>query len=360
MSDIDKLLADLSKDFGSNVFKASEAPPVKVISTGITSLDVATGIGGWPRGVLVEVYGRESAGKTAMTLYTMAEVHKNNGFTALVNLESNITQEGWLQWAMTIAPAGFDPERLIIINPKPGSEAVIAFAKLLSSGAFDVVVYDSVGAMSTDKELEVGQTKQAYGQSALVTQLIKQTATYAYDKQCVGLILNQIRDDAAGNYVIEKAPGGHAKNHFATLRVHLKTSVKDWKQVDIGDGSEHKEREGFRVNAKVVKNKVGAPRRSAGWNYWNYPSPDGVLGIDTFQDTVDVALRRNVFEKRGAWYYNDAFPKGQLNGGPAVTAFLRENPAVMEDVRRKLVMSAYKNEGNVMEEEPREVLADAV
>jgi recombination protein RecA len=360
MSDIDKIAAELSKDFGAKVFKASEAPPVKVISTGITSLDVATGIGGFPRGTLVEVYGRESAGKTALALYTMAEVHRNKGFTALVNLESNITQEGWLNWAEAITPSYFDPARLLIINPSPGSEALIAFSKLIASGAFDLIAYDSIGAMSTDKELRVGEAKQAYGQSALVTQLIKQAALYAYDKQCVAMVLNQIRDDAAGTYILEKAPGGHAKDHFATLRIHLKTSSAGITAVDIGDGAYHKERPYFRVNAKIKKNKVGAPRRAAGWNYWDYRSPDGVLGIDTFQDTVDVALRRGMFERRGAWFYSDVFPDGKLNGGVAVSNFLRANPDVMTDVRKELVMKAYNNEGNVMDEEAREVLTDAV
>lgn len=352
----DKALVDLQKDVGDRAFIASEAPPVKVISTGITSLDVATGIGGFPRGTVVEVFGRESTGKTALALYTMAEVHRNNGYTGLVNLESNITQEGWLNWAISIAPPYFDPERTVIVNAKPGTESLIVFSKMIASGGFDFLAYDSIGAMSTDKELKVGESKQAFGQSGMVTQLIKQAAHYAYDTGCVPMFINQIRDDAAGQYIQEKAPGGHAKDHFATLRVHLKPSNKDAPKSKI-DGEDIQI--GFRVNAKIVKNKVSSPRRVAGWNYWNYPSPNGVVGIDTFQDTVDVALRMGVFERRGAWYYNDLFPDGKLNGGVAVTDFLRGNIDVMEDVRRTLVMKAYNKEGNIMEEE-REVLVDAV
>lgn len=353
---IDKIRNDLIKDLGTRVFLASEAPPVRIISTGVTSLDVATGVGGYPRGTLVEVYGRESSGKTALAIMAMAEAHRNNGYSALINLESNITKEGWLDWAVSIAPPYFDPERVLIANVDPGSESLIVFSKMIASGAFDVLAYDSIGAMSTDKELKVGESKQAYGQSAMVTQLIKQAAKYAYDTQCVPILLNQIRDDAAGQYVIEKAPGGHAKDHFATLRIHLKPSNKDAPKGKI-DGEDIQI--GFRVNAKIMKNKVGAPRRVAGWNYWNYPSPAGVLGIDTFQDTVDVALRSGAFERRGAWYYSDLFPDGKLNGGVAVTDFLRENEDVMDDVRRSLVMQAYNKEGNIMEEE-REVLVDIV
>lgn len=334
---------------------------MKVISTGVTTLDVATGVGGWPRGTLVEIYGRESSGKTALLLYTMAEVHKNGGFTGLVNLESGITKEGWLDWAVSIAPPYFDPERVLIVNPDPGTEAIIVFAKMIASGAFDVVGYDSIGAMSTDKELQVGQAKQAYGQSAMVTQLIKQAAHYAYDKQCVPIMLNQIRDDAAGQYVIEKAPGGRAKDHFATLRVHLKSSPADFKNTFKAAGTVKVDGEdvvaGFRVNSTIVKNKVGSPRRKAGWNYWNYTSPNGVLGIDTFQATVDAALQGGFFEKTGNWYLHDSFPGGKLNGGNQVVTFLRNTPDVMEDVRRGLVMQAYNTKGNIMEE--RETLADA-
>lgn len=357
---VDSIIKELEKDFGTRIFKASEAPPVKVISTGVATLDVATGVGGLPRGTLTEVFGRESSGKTALLLSVMAEAHKNQGFTALVNLESGITKEGWLDWAVSIAPPYFDPERVVIINSHPGTESISAFSKLIASGAFDVIGYDSIGAMSTDKELQVGQSKQAYGQSALVTQLIKQAAWYAYEKQCVPIMLNQIRDDAAGNYVIEKAPGGHAKDHFATLRIHLKTSNsaevrKSMGSVKIGDEDVVR---GFRVNARIVKNKVGSPRRAAGWNYWNYQSPDGVLGIDRFQALVDAALQGNAFERAGAWYRHPSFPDGKLNGGVAVTNFLRENPDVMEEVRRDLIMQAYKEKGNIMEE--RETLADVV
>lgn len=344
---IDKIVADLRKDLGDRIYLASEAPNVKVISTGIMSLDIATGVGGWPRGTVVEVFGRESSGKTALTLHTMAEVHKQQGYAALVNLESSITKEGWLNWAMSIAPPGFDPDRLLIVNASPGSESIEMFGKLLQSGGFDTIVYDSIGAMSTDKELKIGESKQAYGQSAQVTQLIKQAAHYAYEKECVPIFLNQIRDQAAGTYVVEKAPGGHAKDHFATLRVHLKTSNRDWKKIKVDEGEEYP---GFRVNARIVKNKVGQPRRGAGWNFWNYPSPDGVVGIDTFQDAVDCALRMGAFRRAGAWYYNDSFPDGKLNGGVAVSDFLRENPAVLQNIRRDLILATYKTEGNVMDE----------
>jgi len=350
---IDKLYAEMKKEYGDRYFRASEAPPVKVISTGITSLDVATGVGGIPRGTLVEVFGRESVGKTALAIYAMAEVHKQNGFTGLINLESDITKEGWLEWAESIAPEGWDSDRCHIVNPPTSETAIKLFSKWVSSGGFDIVVYDSIGAMSTEKELEIGEKKQAYGQSALVTQLIKQAAHYAYEKKCVPILLNQVRDQATMYSPIEKAPGGHAKDHFASLRIHLKPNYQEFKNKKIK--MDDKEiAPGFRVQAEIVKNKVGAPRRFAGWNYWNYPSPDGVIGIDTFQDTVDVALRQNVFRASGTWYYHDDFPDGKLQGGQKVIDFLRINPSLMKEVRQQLVMQAYHTTGSVMDDEPVE------
>jgi recombination protein RecA len=350
----DALLKNLQKDLGERAFRLSEAPNVKVLSSGITSLDVATGIGGFPRGTLVEVFGPESSGKTALAVYAMAEAHKQGGYSAIVNLESNITKEGWLIWAATIAPPWFDPERVMVINADPGSESLQVWSRIIASGGVDVCVYDSIGAMSTDKELQIGQAKQAYGQSAMVTQLIKQTAKYAYDTQCIPILLNQIRDDTVGTYVVAKAPGGHAKDHFATLRIQLRTSVADFKKTTTGgiikvDGDDVIA--GFRVNATIVKNKVGSPRRKAYWNYWNYKSPEGIIGIDTVGAVIDTALQRGLFEKKGSWYMHDSFPEGKLQGGAAVVNFLRNNDQKVEELRRALVLDAWNTEGSVMQEE---------
>lgn len=321
---------------------------MKVIPTGITSLDIATGVGGWPRGVVVEIFGRESAGKTALALYSMAEVHRMGGYTCLVNLESNITKEGWLNWAESITPDYFDPDRLQVYNVDAGKEAVEVFGKAIASNAFDLIVYDSIGAMSTDAELIPGNKKQAYGQSAAVTQLVKQSAKYAQERECVPIFLNHIRDQEAGNFTLEKAPGGHAKDHFATLRVHLKTTDFKMAKGKV-DGEEIKLN--FRVTARMVKNKVGAPHRVAGWNYWNYPSPEGVVGIDHFQDYMDMVLRTNQLAKDGSWYKHELFPDGKLQGGPAAIEFFKKNPEAAEELRRKMVMDSYNAIGNIMEEE---------
>jgi recombination protein RecA len=333
----EKILADLQKDFGNRIYLASEAPPVKVLSTGITSLDVATGIGGWPIGTIVEVFGRPSTGKSALAAYSVSALHQSdpNAFAAWVNVERAPVDKKWLA-----RMSGLDLDRLLILDAEPGSDSVKAFGRFLELAAFGLIVFDSIGAMSTDKELKIGESKQAFGQSAMVTQMIKQASKYLYDQQAVALILNQVRADADNPYV-DKAPGGYAKDHGTTIRVLLKSSNKDTVKKKV-NGEDIQVM--FRVNAQIVKNRVSAPRRRAGWNFWNYESPTGVIGIDKFQDAVDTALNMEIFERAGAWYRHDKFPDGKLNGGAAVSEFLRSNPDAMEEIRREMVLKQF-NEG---------------
>lgn len=233
--DIDEFVKQAQKDLGGAeyAFIGSEAPKVQVISTGIPSLDAAIGLGGWPRGCVVEVFGKASVGKTALMLHTFAEVHKKGGYTFLVNIESLITEETWMNWANKTAPPGWDPSRHVILTPPAHDIAITKFSEACEKGFFDVMVFDSIGALSTEKELKAGNNKQAFGQAAMVTQLIKQAMNYCNGRNdrgtwTVPIFLNQIRDDMAGTYVVEKAPGGRAKEHGATLRLNLKATKTGW------------------------------------------------------------------------------------------------------------------------------------
>lgn len=344
----EKWFTDLQKDFGHRIYRASEAPEVKVLSTGIVSLDVATGIGGWAVGTIAEVYGRPSVGKSALAAYTVAAMHRSdpNALAAWVNLERAPVDKKWL--ART---SGLDQERLIVLDADPGSESIKAFGTFLALEKFGVIVFDSLGAMATDKELKVGEAKQAFGQSAMVTQMVKQAARYLYDQEAVALILNQVRADADNPYV-DKAPGGYAKDHGATQQVLLKRGgAKDGMK---GDVNGYEVDIMFRVNAQVRKNRVSPPNQKTGWNFWNYPSPYDAVGIDLTQDAIDCALRMGMFRKGGAWYYHDSFPEGKLQGGASVSAFLRENPTLLESMRRDLVMQAFNSQTK-----EKEVLTDA-
>jgi len=350
--EIDDFIKKAQSDLGGAqyAFKGTEAPKVQVISTGIPSLDAAIGLGGWPRGCVVEVFGKASVGKTALMLHTFAEVHKQGGYTFLDNIESLVTVETWFNWANATAPPGWDPQRHVTICPPAHDVAITKFSEACKKGFFDVMVFDSIGALSTEKELEAGNNKQAFGQSAMVTQLIKQAMNYCNGrnekgKWTVPIFLNQVRDDMAGTYVIEKAPGGRAKEHGATLRLNLRSTRLPKNIPDIVIDGE-KTPPGFTVGATLVKNKVGAPRKKTSWEYWNYPSPDGVLGIDVFANGVGVFLAEETLRKSGAWYYHDEFPEGKLQGGPAVVEYLRGNPALFEKLRRETVMKVYNKDAD--------------
>ena len=262
------------------------------------------------------------------------------GTAAFINLESKITKEAWVDWALKVAPK-IDMDKVLLLDARLGQESCDLFGKLLASNAFDLVVFDSIGAMGTDAELEVGGKKQAYGQSGMVTQMVKQAAGFARQTNTVALLLNQIRDESVNIgpklITLEKAPGGHAKAHFATMRLHLKprktgTTVKiDGDKIDPG----------FRVEAKFVKNKVGNPRRTAGWNFWNYEVDGNEYGFDRVQDVLDTSLQHRLIEQSGGWFKHPDFPNGKLQGKAAVKAYILENPDSIEDFRRKIVISAF-------------------
>ncbi len=344
---------DLQKSFGADkIFRGSESPVVEVVSTGVAGLDYITGVGGIPRGTIVEIFGRESVGKTSLSYYIMREHQKNltadDRGVAFINLEGNFSAS----WAKKIA--GLDLETLIVATPGPGSEAVEITSKMVNSGGIDLIVFDSIGAMVGDKEIQPGEKKQAGGQSALVTHMIDQVLVPAYANKCTVVFLNQVRDVFSAMYPMEESPGGHAAKHAAAIRMHLKPG-RD-KVLTVMDGEQTQIMQ--RVTCKLKKNKVGAPGRTAGWNFWNYPSPDGIVGIDTTQDTIDMAMITGIIARAGAWFKHESFPDGKLNGGKAVTEFLQQNPQALDEIRRQVTVHGIVS-NNQQDDSVREVLSDA-
>lgn len=338
MTKVDNLLDKLKKDFGPDkVYRSNEAPDVEIISTGSVSLDFATGVGGIPKGTIVEIFGRESVGKTGLAYAMIAQVQKQGGVPVFINLEGNYDAD----WAAR--SAGVKPEDLVVIAPAPGSEAVTALAKVVNSGAADLVVFDSVGAMVGDNEQIPGEKKQAGGQSALVTHMVKMIAVPASANGTTVVFLNQIRAVFSSMYPMEESPGGMAVKHMAALRIHLKPGKEKYEGIVHGE----KMQIGFRVNALVKKNKVGAPRQVAGWNFWNYPNPQGVVGIDNHQEIIDLAMRLNIITRAGAYFTHEVFEedkngKRQIQGAANVADFLLNNPEAQEKVRKEVLHAASK------------------
>jgi recombination protein RecA len=245
-----------------------------------------------------------------------------------------------------------------LADPPPGSAAVEVLNILAASGEFGLIVFDSIGAMSGDKESEPGEKKQAYGQSALVTQMVKAVNDDIKMNGTTCLFLNQVREKAGKFFTIEDTPGGRAIKHHASVRIYLKSGA-----ISV-TGTVDKEKAIIMksIVAKAVKNKVAAPNKTATFNFWMYPSPEGVIGVDKAQEAIDLAFRLGAIDQSGAYYTHPVFPeatKHRIQGKEKVALFLRENPDVLDQLRTDLMTKQYapteEPEVSDMEEELEDV-----
>jgi len=334
----DKLLAQLKKDLGDEkAYAASEVPEVEVVSTGSIGLDFATGIGGFARGTIVEVFGPESIGKTTLSYYMIAEAQKKGLYAAFVNLEGRFSA----QWARKVA--GVDLDGLIVVAPDPGSEAVETTAKIVNSGGIGICVFDSIGAMVGDKEMIPGEKKQVGGQSALVTQMVQMIMIPANRNGTTVVFLNQVRDVFGASVPMVESPGGHALKHGASIRVQLKPT-RD-KIYDVVNGE--KKEIGYRVAAFVKKNKLSAPKQVANWQFVTDEVEGLPLGIDRMGEVIDLGLRLGVIDRRGAMYDHPTFPDGTIKGKEAAIEFIRNNTDAFEAIRMDVMALAGKQKEGV-------------
>jgi recombination protein RecA len=337
--DFKKLLdkMDKSKEFKSKTYLSTGAPKVEVISTGVPSLDHAIG-GGIPRGCVIQLFGKESVGKTALTYYMIAEAlkhPKSRGYAGFINLEG-VYDKDWMQRIT----GGVDGDKIIVGTPDPGTQAVNMLSEWNQSGALDLIVFDSVGAMLGDSEQEADGNRMAFGQAGMITWMAKKALTDSAKSGTTVVFINQVRDRQVPGkmVVVEDTPGGHALKHASAMMIHLKNGPDKVDEMIEGEKVEIMRR----VNAKVVKNKVAAAGKSAGYNFWKYPSDTGVIGIDTEQSLVDMALSTGIIERRGAWFYHSTFPGGQLNGATAVQEFLTLNSNAREQVKTDFLSKRTK------------------
>ena len=288
-------------------------------------------------------YGRPGVGKSALTYYTIQEVHRRGRNAAYINLESYTSSQ--IQWMQKMCP-DIKADQLMWVDPVANEESVAMFLTALDSGEFDVIVFDALGALSTGNELKIGNSKQAYGQSAMITQLAKQTLMLANKHQTVVIFVNHIRDKSvqfgASLVIQEKAPGGHAKEHLSVMRVNLRPIGKKETKVVVTDSYGQDVQIMGRVLAKIERNKVGYPNVNTAWNFWNQPSPEGLVGIDVLQDVIDTSLQRGKIERGGKYYKNDLFPGGRIDGKDETRQWLAEHPEVVASLRRELVMEEYE------------------
>jgi recombination protein RecA len=316
-------LEKMNQNFGKGtIIRLGDAPIVALVGvpTGALSLDIALGIGGLPRGRVIEIYGPEGAGKTTLALSVIAQIQKRGGVAAFVDAEHAL-DPGWAE------KVGVNISDLLVSQPDNGEQALDVVDALVQSAGVDVVVIDSVASLVSKAELEGDMGKSHVGQQARLMSLALRKLTPGVSKSNTMVIfLNQLREKVGimfGNP--ETQPGGRALKFYSSIRIDVR-KVENLKRGDIPIG--------IRVKAKVVKNKVAPPFVAAEFDIL------GDSGISTAGCLADMGIERNLFDKSGAWYTLNSTVR--LNGRDAVVAALKEDDALAAEVTAKIM--AYESE----------------
>lgn len=324
---LEMAMGQIEKQFGKgSVMKLGEykAMNIEAIPTGALSLDIALGIGGVPRGRIIEIYGPESSGKTTLALHIIAEAQKLNGEVAFIDAEHALDPV----YAKNL---GVDINNLIVSQPDTGEQALEITESLIRSGALDVVVVDSVAALVPKAEIDgdMGDTHVAL-QARLMSQALRKLAGAVNKTKTVIIFINQLREKVGIMFGSpETTTGGRALKFYASVRMDIR-KVENIKQ----DG----EVTGNRARVKVVKNKVAPPFREAEFDIL-YGK-----GISKEGNILDIAVNLDIIEKSGAWfsYKGDRIGQGREN----VKKYLIENPKIMEEVEAKIrenMKKAFEN-----------------
>lgn len=310
-------ISQIEKQFGKgSIMKLGEDAKLNVecISTGSLDLDIALGIGGVPRGRIVEIYGPESSGKTTVALHIIAEAQKNGGAAAFIDAEHALDP-------VYARKLGVDIENLVLSQPDTGEQALEIAEALVRSGAIDVIVVDSVAALVPKAEIE-GEMGDAHVglQARLMSQALRKLAGAINKSKCVAIFINQLREKVGvmfGNP--ETTPGGRALKFYASIRLDVR-KVDSIKQGEDILGS--------RTRVKVVKNKVAPPFKQAEFDIM-YGE-----GISKEGNVLDVAVNNDIIQKSGAWFSYSDTKLGQ--GRENAKNFLRENTAIAIEIENKI------------------------
>ncbi|WP_341719662.1 recombinase RecA [Micromonospora sp. FIMYZ51] len=315
---LDLALAQIDKQFGKgSVMRLGERPVVQtaVIPTGSIALDVALGVGGLPRGRVVEIYGPESSGKTTVALHSVASAQRAGGIAAFIDAEHALDPE----YAKAL---GVDTDALLVSQPDTGEQALEIADMLVRSGAIDIIVIDSVAALVPRAEIEGEMGDSHVGlQARLMSQALRKITGVLNNTGTTAIFINQLREKIGVMFGSpETTTGGRALKFYASVRLDVRRieSLKDGTDV-VGN----------RTRVKVVKNKVASPFKQAEFDimYGKGISREGSL--------IDVGVEQSIIRKSGAWYTYDGDQLGQ--GKEKAREFLRENPDVAAEIEKKIL-----------------------
>jgi len=318
--DLQEAVEEIKQRFGEGaIMKLRETRPVDVdvIPTGSISLDLALGVGGVPRGRVIEIYGPEGSGKTSLALHILAEAQKQAGVGAFVDAEHALDPD----WAKKI---GVNVDDLLISQPDSGEQALQIVETLVRSGEVDVIVIDSVAALVPQAEIagEMGEFQIGL-QARLMSQALRKLSGIIAETKTVVIFLNQTRMKIGiswGNP--ETTPGGLALKFYSSIRIDLRRAA----QIKHGE-----EIIGNRIKAKIVKNKVAAPFKTTEFDiYYNE-------GISKLADLINTGLKLEIIKKAGSWLQFENSKLGQ--GMEASKTFLKENPEIADKIKKALFNS---------------------
>ncbi len=315
---LETALSQIEKQFGKGAVMRlgqNEAMQVDAIPTGSLSLDIALGIGGLPRGRIIEIYGPESSGKTTLALHCIAEGQKMGGCAAFIDVEHALDP-------VYAAALGVDVDSLLVSQPDTGEQALEITESLVRSGAIDVLVVDSVAALVPRAEIEGEMGDSHVGlQARLMSQALRKLAGAISKSNCVAIFINQLREKVGVVYGNpEVTPGGRALKFYSSVRIDIRK---------IETLKANGEVIGSRTRAKVVKNKMAPPFREAEFDVM-YGE-----GISREGELLDLAVKFDVVQKAGSWFsYKD---QKLAQGRDKVKEYFKSNPSIMEEIEKQVL-----------------------
>ncbi|MFN4811162.1 MAG: recombinase RecA [Bacteroidota bacterium] len=307
----------IEKTYGKGaIMKMGDTPieEIEVISTGSVGLDAALGVGGFPKGRIIEIYGPESSGKTTIAIHAIAEAQKNGGIAAFIDAEHAFDR-------LYAQKLGVDTENLLISQPDNGEQALEIAENLIRSGAIDIIVIDSVAALTPKSEIEgeMGDSKMGL-QARLMSQALRKLTGTINKTNCCCIFINQLREKIGvmfGNP--ETTTGGNALKFYASVRLDIRRTG----QLKDGDAVF-----GNRVKVKVIKNKVAPPFRIAEFDIL-YGE-----GISKVGEIIDIGVEMNIIKKSGSWFSYADTKLGQ--GRDSVKQILADNPELADEIEMKV------------------------